>query len=32
VDAGAVDGGVDSDGGAPARKRAPRIKPRPATA
>jgi cell division protease FtsH len=33
IDAGAVDGGVDSDGGgAPARKRAPRIKPRPATA
>uniref|UniRef100_UPI0035CBE981 ATP-dependent metallopeptidase FtsH/Yme1/Tma family protein n=1 Tax=uncultured Amnibacterium sp. TaxID=1631851 RepID=UPI0035CBE981 len=32
IDAGAVDGGVDSNGGAPARKRAPRIKPRPATA
>jgi cell division protease FtsH len=32
IDAGAVDGGVDSDGGAPARKRSPRIKPRPATA
>jgi cell division protease FtsH len=34
VDAGAVDGGVDSGpGGAkPERKRAPRIKPRPATA
>ena len=33
IDQGAVDGGVDSDGGAaPARKRAPRIKPRPATA
>jgi cell division protease FtsH len=32
-DAGAVDGGIDSDGGAePKRKRAPRIKPRPATA
>ncbi len=33
IDAGAVDGGVDSDGGgAPARKRSPRVKPRPATA
>ncbi|GAA2751206.1 ATP-dependent zinc metalloprotease FtsH [Amnibacterium kyonggiense] len=33
IDAGAVDGGIDSDGGgAPARKRSPRIKPRPATA
>ncbi|MGN6446810.1 ATP-dependent metallopeptidase FtsH/Yme1/Tma family protein, partial [Amnibacterium sp.] len=32
IDAGAVDGGVDSNGGAPARKRSPRIKPRPATA
>ena len=33
IDAGAVDGGIDSDGGAePKRKRAPRIKPRPATA
>ncbi|MFD1722287.1 ATP-dependent zinc metalloprotease FtsH [Amnibacterium endophyticum] len=33
IDSGAVDGGVDSDGGtAPGRKRAPRIKPRPATA
>jgi cell division protease FtsH len=33
IDAGAVDGGVDSDAGsAPARKRSPRIKPRPATA
>ena len=33
IDQGAVDGGVDSDGGASAsRKRAPRIKPRPATA
>ena len=33
IDAGAVDGGVDSNGGgAPARKRSPRVKPRPATA
>ncbi|WP_375401685.1 ATP-dependent zinc metalloprotease FtsH [uncultured Amnibacterium sp.] len=33
IDAGAVDGGVDSSGGAaPVRKRQPRIKPRPATA
>ncbi|GAA4749066.1 ATP-dependent zinc metalloprotease FtsH [Amnibacterium soli] len=33
IDPGAVDGGIDSDGsGAPARKRSPRIKPRPATA
>ena len=32
IDPGAVDGGVDSSGSAPARKRAPRIKPRPATA
>jgi cell division protease FtsH len=33
IDAGAVDGGVDSDGGgSPARKRSPRVKPRPATA
>jgi cell division protease FtsH len=33
IDAGAVDGGIDSDGGsAPVRKRSPRIKPRPATA
>ncbi|MDH2443783.1 ATP-dependent zinc metalloprotease FtsH [Amnibacterium sp. CER49] len=33
IDAGAVDGGVDSgDGAKPERKRAPRIKPRPATA
>ena len=33
IDAGAVDGGIDSSSGAaPARKRQPRIKPRPATA
>ncbi|HET6824335.1 MAG TPA: cell division protein FtsH, partial [Amnibacterium sp.] len=31
IDAGAVDGGIDS-GAEPKRKRAPRIKPRPATA
>ncbi|HEY8591001.1 MAG TPA: cell division protein FtsH, partial [Naasia sp.] len=32
IDGAAVDGGVDSEPGEPKRARAPRVKPRPATA